>query len=240
MSTKLDILAIAAHPDDVELSCSGTIAKHVAEGRSVGILDLTRGELGTRGTPELRAQEAAKASEILGLRVREALDLGDGWFELNQANKLAIIKVLRKYQPEVVLCNAIHDRHIDHGRGSQLASDACFLSGLRKIETEVGGQLQQAWRPKAVYHYIQDRWIDPDFVIDITEHMDTKLAAIHAFSSQFHDPDSKEPQTPISSPEFLEYIKGRASQFGRMINARFGEGFTVERTPGVASLFDLI
>lgn len=239
MSTKLDILAIAAHPDDVELAASGTLAKHIAEGKTVGILDLTRGELGTRGTPELRDKEAAAASSILGLTARHNLDLGDGWFENNRVNKRAIIKVLRKYQPDVVLCNAITDRHIDHGRGSQLASEACFLSGLRKIETQLDGKTQEAWRPKAVYHYIQDRWIEPDFVIDITEHFETKMQAIMAYKSQFHNPDSTEPQTPISSPEFMEYLTARASHFGRIIGKRYGEGFTVEHAPGVNSFFDL-
>ena len=237
---KLDLLAIAAHPDDVELSSSGTIAKAVADGRKVGILDLTRGELGTRGTPEIRDAEAAKASEVLGLSARENLDLGDGWFENNKVNKRAIIKVLRKYQPDVVLCNAIRDRHIDHGRGSQLASEACFLSGLVKIETRLGGKKQEAWRPKIVYHYIQDRWIEPDFVVDITDYFDTKMEAIMAYGSQFYNPKSKEPHTPISSPEFMEYISARASHFGRIIGKRYGEGFTVERAPGVSSLFDLI
>lgn len=239
MSIKLDILAIAAHPDDVELSSSGTLAKHIAEGKKVGILDLTRGELGTRGSAEIRDAEAAKASEILGLSARENLNLGDGWFEVSKENKRAIIKVLRKYRPEIVLANAIRDRHIDHGRGAQLASEACFLSGLRKIETSVGGQVQEAWRPKVVYHYIQDRWIEPDFVVDITDYFDVKMQSIQAYGSQFHNPASTEPSSPISSPEFMEAVHGRASQFGRIIGTRYGEGFTVERAPGVQSLFDL-
>ena len=238
---KLDILAFAAHPDDVELSCAGTILKHVAAGNKVGIVDLTRGELGTRGTPELRLQEAAKAAEILGLSARENLGMADGFFEVNKDNQLALIRMLRKYRPEIVLANAVHDRHIDHGRASRLASEACFLSGLRKIETELEGHPQEAWRPKAVYHYIQDRFIKPDFVVDITPFIDKKMEAMMAFASQFnHVPGSNEPQTPISSPEFVEFIKSRAANFGRDIGAQYGEGYTVERTPGVNSFFDLL
>jgi len=203
------------------------------------VVDLTRGELGTRGTPELRAQEAAKASEIMGLSARENLGMADGFFEINKENQLAIIRMLRKYRPEIVLVNAVRDRHIDHGRGSQLASEACFLSGLRKIETEQDGSLQEAWRPRAVYHYIQDRYMDPDFVVDISAYIDRKMEAVLAFASQFHNKDSKEPQSPISSPEFLEFIKARAANYGRIIGAAYGEGFTVERAPGVESLFDL-
>lgn len=237
---KLDILAIAAHPDDVELSASGTLIKEIQNGRKVGVVDLTRGELGTRGTPELRHEEATKSSEIMGLSIRENLGLADGFFVNDRESQLAVIQKIRQYQPDIVITNAIHDRHIDHGKGSELVSHACFLSGLRKVETASEGRLQEAWRPKAVYHFVQDRYIEPDFVVDITPYWEDKMKSIMAFSSQFFNPDSKEPSSPISSPEFMEYIEGRASAFGRLMNVRYGEGFTVERTPGVDSILDLI
>jgi bacillithiol biosynthesis deacetylase BshB1 len=236
---KLDILAFGAHPDDVELGCSGTIAKEVSLGKKVGIIDLTRGELGTRGSVEIRNSESTKASKILGVEVRENLDMRDGFFINDEAHQLKIIQMIRKYQPEIVLCNAIHDRHIDHGKGSKLVSDACFLSGLVKIETELNGEKQQAWRPKVVYHYIQWQTIEPDFVVDISEFMDKKMNSVLAYSSQFYDPNSKEPVTPITSKTFLDGIKYRAEDMGRLVGVAFAEGFTVERYLAVNSLSDL-
>ena len=238
---KLDILAFAAHPDDIELSCAGTLLVHLAAGKKVGIIDLTRGELGTRGTPEIRAQESAAATEIMGIHVRENLGFADGFFENNQAHQLKVIQAIRKFQPEIILMNAISDRHPDHGRASVLVSESCFLSGLKQIETvSESGEKQPAWRPKNVYHYIQDRWHTPDFVVDVSEHWDKKEAAIRAFKSQFFDPDSSEPNTYISSPEFLEYIKARSREMGHLVGVAFGEGFTKEKFIGVRSLFDLI
>ena len=237
---KLDILAIGSHPDDVELSCSGTIAKEVDRGKKVGILDLTRGELGTRGTAETRDKEAKNAAEILGVSVRENLEFSDAFFINNTAHQLEIIKILRKYRPEIVLCNAVDDRHIDHGKGSKLTSDACFLSGLRKIETIYDGESQQAWRPKHVYHYIQWKNLSPDVVVDISGYIDKKMEAVKAYKSQFFDENSKEPQTPISSSNFLESITYRARDLGRLINTEHAEGYTVERYPAVDSIFDLI
>ena len=236
---KLDILAIGAHPDDVELSCSATIAKEVEKGRKVGILDLTRGELGTRGTAEIRDQEAKAAAEILGVSIRENLEFSDGFFVNNVAHQLEIIKVLRRYRPEIVLCNAVDDRHIDHGKGAQLVADSCFLSGLRKIETIRNGNSQEAWRPKNVFHYIQWKNLTPDVVVDVTGFMDKKLESVKAYRSQFFDENSQEPETPISSSNFLESITYRAKDLGRLIGAKYGEGFTVSRYVAVDSLFDL-
>src|SRR5680860_730779 len=228
---KLDILAIGAHPDDIELSCSGTIAKEVANGKKVGVLDLTRGELGTRGTANTRDQEAAEAAKILGLKIRENLRFKDGFFVNNEEHQLEVIRILRKYKPEIVFCNAIDDRHIDHGKGSKLVSDACFLSGLLKIETklEANGEVQLPWRPKVVYHYIQWKNIKPDFVVDVTGYIEKKTEAILAYSSQFHDPKSKEPETPITSKNFLDSVAYRARDLGRLVGVEYGEGFTVER-----------
>ncbi len=237
---KLDILAIGAHPDDVELSCSATIAKEISLGKKVGILDLTKGELGTRGTTETRKDEAAEAAKILGVTVRENLGFSDAFFINDKAHQLAIIEVLRKYQPEVVLCNAIQDRHIDHGKGSKLTSDACFLSGLRKIETFCDGVSQDPWRPKHVYHYIQWNTIKPDFVVDVSGFMDIKLQSVLAYKTQFHNPDINEPATPISSSNFKDSIYYRAADLGRLIGVDHGEGFTVERYVAVDSIFDLI
>ena len=236
---KLDILAIGAHPDDVELGCSATLAKEISKGKKVGILDLTQGELGTRGTAETRAKEAKDASEIMGVSVRENLKFADGFFVNDRQHQLEIIKILRKYQPEIVLCNAIDDRHIDHGKGSQLVSDACFLSGLMKIETEIGGKAQQQWRPKQVYHYIQWKHIKPDFVVDVTGYLDIKMKAVMAYQTQFYDPKSKLPETPISSKNFTDSVEYRARDLGRIIGVEHGEGFTVERYVGVESIFDL-
>lgn len=236
---KLDILAIGVHPDDVELSCAGTLLKHIALGKTAGILDLTRGELGTRGSAELRTREANASAKILGLSVREQLTMPDGFFENNEAYQREIIKMIRKYQPEIVLCNAVSDRHPDHGRAAKLAADACFYSGLVKIETELDGAKQAAWRPKAVYHYIQDHYLKPDFVVDITAHFETKMESIMAFSSQFFDPNSKEPETPISSKNFRDYVVAKHAIMGRSINVEYAEGFTVSRAIGVKNLFDL-
>lgn len=236
---KLDILVIAAHPDDAELGCSGTIAAHIAKGYKVGIVDLTHGEMGTRGTPETRLQESAEAARILGLSARENLGFKDIYFKDDEAHQLELIKVIRKYQPEIVLANAITDRHPDHGKGASLASNACFMSGLRKIETEVDGVAQQAWRPKFVYHYIQNNYIQPDFIVDVSEFWETKVASIMAFKSQFYDPSSQEPSSFISSPEFLPFVESRSREFGHRIMVKYGEGFTVERFIGVDNLFDL-
>ncbi|MFO7745311.1 MAG: bacillithiol biosynthesis deacetylase BshB1 [Psychroflexus sp.] len=237
---KLDILAIGAHPDDVELSCSGTLAKEISKGKKIGILDLTRGELGTRGTAETRDKEAENAAKILGVSMRKNLEFSDGFFTNNTAHQLEIIKVLRKYRPDVILCNAIHDRHIDHGKGSQLVSDSCFLSGLKKIETIFEGNSQKEWRPKHVYHYIQWYDIKPDIVVDITGFMDKKIECIKAYKTQFYDTQSKEPETPISSSNFFDSITYRARNLGRIINTEHAEGYTVERYPAVDSIFDLI
>lgn len=236
---KIDILAIGVHPDDVELSCSGTILKHIAQGKKVGILDLTIGELGSRGSGELRLVEAANSAKLLGVEFRENIGLADGFFENDKESQLAIIKMIRKYQPEVVLANAVRDRHPDHGRASKLISDACFYSGLLKIETNLEGEQQTHWRPKAVYHYIQDRLIKPDFVVDVSEFLDKKIASIQCFSSQFYNPESKEPKTPISGEEFFDFIKGRMMQFGREIGVQYAEGFTAERYIGVEDLLGL-
>lgn len=237
---KLDILAFGAHPDDVELGCSGTIAKEISLGKKVGIIDLTRGELGTRGSVEIRNSESAKASQLLGVSVRENLDMRDGFFVNDEEHQLKIIRMIRKYQPEIVLCNAVEDRHIDHGKGSKLVSDACFLSGLRRIETQLNDENQSAWRPKVVYHYIQWKNIEPDFVVDITGFIDIKMESILAYSSQFFDPNSNEPESPITSKNFLDSVKYRAQDLGRIIGTEFAEGFTVERYVAVNSLGDLL
>lgn len=237
---KLDILAIAAHPDDVELSCGATLAKEVAQGKKVGILDLTRGELGTRGTAETRAVEAKDAARILGVAVRENLAFADGFFINDKSHQLEVIKMIRKYKPEIVICNAIDDRHIDHGKGSKLASDACFLSGLIKIETSLfDGVLQEPWRPKHVYHYIQWKNLEPDVVVDVSGYIDVKMEAVLAYKTQFYDAGSKEPETPISSKNFTDSVIYRARDLGRLIGVEYAEGFNVERYPAVDSLFDL-
>ncbi len=237
---KLDILAFGAHPDDVEISCSGTIAKEISLGKTVGIIDLTRGEFGTRGSKEIRDEESKKAAQILGVNIRENLNFRDVFFVNDEKHQLEIIKKIRKYRPEIVLCNAIDDRHIDHGKGSKLVSDACFLSGLAKIETEVDNKKQDFWRPKFVYHYIQWKNIEPDFLVDITGFLDKKIESILAYSSQFYNPNSEEPETPIATKNFLESIHYRSKDFGRIIGTDCAEGFTVERYLAVKSLFDLI
>ena len=238
--TKLDILAIGAHPDDVELGCGATVAKEISLGKKVGILDLTRGELGTRGSAEIRDIEAAKAAKILGVEIRENLAFADGFFVNDKTHQLKIIEVIRKYRPEIVLCNAIEDRHIDHAKGSKLVSDACFLSGLRKINTSMEGQKQDAWRPKHVYHYIQWENTTPDFVISVDKFIEQKVNAVKAYNSQFYDPYSKEPSSPISSKNFIESVTYRAKDLGRLIGVEYAEGFNVERTVALNSLGDLI
>ncbi|MGV3630278.1 MAG: bacillithiol biosynthesis deacetylase BshB1 [Bacteroidota bacterium] len=237
---KVDILAFAAHPDDVELSAAGTLIRHIKAGKKVALVDLTQGELGSRGTIETRYSEAADASAIMGLSSRVNLKMDDGFFTHSQENLLKIIEQIRYFKPEIVLCNAIEDRHPDHGKGSKLVSEACFLAGLRKIETSHDENKQEAHRPKAVYHYIQDRYIQPDFVVDVTDFVEQKLEAVRAYKTQFYDPGSKEPQTPISGEEFFDFLRGRMAEFGRQIGVKYAEGFTVERIPGVDSFFDLI
>jgi N-acetylglucosamine malate deacetylase 1 len=236
---KVDILAVGAHPDDVELSCSGTLLKHIKAGKSAAILDLTRGELGTRGSAELRTKEAMESARILGLAGRTQLELKDGFFGIDERQLREIIVQIRRYQPEIVLCNAVSDRHPDHGRAAKLVSEACFYSGLAKIITVYEGQEQTRWRPKAVYHYIQDNYLEPDFVVDVSAELETKMRSIMAYSSQFFDPSSKEPETPISGREFLDYLKSRMAVWGRSIGAAYAEGFTVGRIPGVDDLFAL-
>lgn len=237
---KLDILAFGAHPDDVELGCGATLAKEISLGKKVGIVDLTRGELGTRGSAEIRDQEARAAAEILGVHARENLAFRDGFFTNDEAHQMEIIKMIRKYQPEIVLCNAVADRHIDHAKGSKLVSDACFLSGLRRIETQYNGQSQTHWRPKLVYHYIQWQNITPDFVVDVSGFMDQKVKSVLAYSSQFYDPNSNEPVSPITSKNFLDSITYRAQDLGRIINTDFAEGFTTERYLAINSLDSLM
>tara|TARA_R110000796_G_scaffold88850_2_gene191768 strand:+ start:31900 stop:32622 length:723 start_codon:yes stop_codon:yes gene_type:complete len=239
---KLDILAFGAHPDDVELGSGATIAKEVSNGKRVGIIDLTRGELGTRGSAAIRDKEAAAAAKILGVSIRENLEFADGFFVNDKEHQLAIIRMIRKYKPEIVICNAITDRHIDHGKGSSLVSDACFLSGLIKINTKFDGDdvWQDAWRPKKVYHYIQWKNIEPDFVVDVTGFIDQKTKAILAYSSQFYDPKSKEPDTPITSKNFIDSVNYRARDLGRLTGVEHGEGFTTERYVAVNSLDNLI
>ena len=238
---KLDILVLPVHPDDAELGCAGTILKHIAAGKKVGIADLTRGELGTRGSAEIRDQEAADASRILGLAVRENLLMPDGFFQNTREYQLKVIEAIRKYQPEIVITNAYNDRHPDHGRASELVGASAFLSGLRKIETYAGGQLQPAWRPNLVLHFIQDNYIKPDILIDVTAHWDKKIESIRAYGSQFYNPEwGDEPQTYISSPEFIQVIEARAREFGKSINVKYAEGFTSKKILGVANLFDLV
>ncbi|MBA9071981.1 bacillithiol biosynthesis deacetylase BshB1 [Flavobacterium gossypii] len=237
---KLDILFFGAHPDDVELGCGATIAKEVSLGKNVGIVDLTRGELGTRGTAEIRDEEAKNAASVLGVEIRENLRMRDGFFTNDEAHQMEVIKMIRKYRPEIVICNAVDDRHIDHGKGSKLVSDSCFLSGLIKIETEIDGISQAAWRPKLVYHYIQWKDLKPDFVVDVSGFMDKKVASLMEYKSQFYDPNSNEPATPIATKNFKDSILYRAQDLGRLINSEYAEGFTVERYLAVNSLGDLI
>jgi bacillithiol biosynthesis deacetylase BshB1 len=238
---KLDILVLPVHPDDAELGCAGTILKHIALGHKVGIADLTKGELGTRGSVGIREKEAAKAAEILGITVRENVGIPDGFFENTPEYQLKIIETIRKYQPDIIITNAYHDRHPDHGRANELVEASAFLSGLRRIETNFDGKTQEAWRPKLVLHFIQDRYIKPDIIIDVTEYWDKKVDSILAYSSQFFNPDynEDEPQTYISSPDFIKITESRAMEFGKSIQARYGEGFTSRKLLGVDDLFSL-
>ena len=237
---KLDILAFGAHPDDVELSCSGTLYNAIQAGKQVGIIDLTRGELGTRGSSALRAQEAASAAGILGVHMRENMEFSDGFIFNTQENQLKIIQKIRAYSPDIVFCNAIQDRHTDHAKASALVRDACFLSGLQKIETfDDHGKTQNSWRPKAVYSYIQWNNLKPDFVVDISSSIEVKMASVAAYKSQFYDPNSVEPETPISNQNFFESIRYRAADLGRLVNVDYAEGFISERLLAVASIFDL-
>lgn len=238
---KLDILAFGVHPDDVELSCGGTLLSEKLKGKKTGVIDLTRGELGTRGTADIRDKEAAASAKILQLDVRENLSLADGFFKNDEAHQKKVITAIRKYQPEIILCNASEDRHPDHGRSAQLVEDACFLSGLRKIETlDEKGNLQEAWKPKYVFHYIQDRYLQPDFVIDITEVMEQKIESIRAFSSQFYNPDLNEPETYISTPDFLDSVIYRSKMMGKMIGVKYAEGYTSKKMIGFNSFNALI
>lgn len=237
---KLDILVLAAHPDDAELGCGGTIARHVALGHKVGVVDFTRGELGTRGTVETRDREAADSATILGLSARENLAFKDGFFVNDETHQRAVVKIIRKYQPEIVLANAVYDRHPDHGRASGLSFESCFLSGLEKVETTDNNKPQLPWRPKALYHYIQSQLLQPDFVVDISDFWNKKMDSIRAYKTQFHNPESKEPETFISNPAFLKMLESRAQEFGHAVGVKYAEGFTVRRMPGVDNLFHLI
>jgi len=236
---KLDILAFAAHPDDVELSCAGTIISEVQKGKTAGVIDLTQGELGTRGSVELRFKEAEAASKIMGLSVRENLNLGDGTFKNSFTEQKTIITAIRKYKPDIVLANAITDRHPDHGKGAELIRVANFLSGLKKIKTELEGKEQEAWRPPLLLHYIQSQWINPDFVVDISHTFDKKMESIRAYGTQFYNPNSEEPETFISSPHFLELQKARAIEMGNLQGFTYAEGFTMAYPPGVKRLGDI-
>jgi len=238
---KLDILVIAVHPDDAELGCGGTILKHVGMGRKVGIVDLTRGELGTRGTPETRSEEARHAGELLGLSLRENLGLRDGFFRNEEADQLKVIRAIRTFRPEIIIANALYDRHPDHGRAGELINDAAFLAGLRRIETSDTAGVQLPHRPRLLLQLIQDYYIKPDIVVDVSDQWEGKISAIKAFRSQFHSDtySEKEPETYISTPDFLEYIEARAREYGKYIGAKYAEGFTCRRLLGVDDLFAL-
>ncbi|MFM7850988.1 MAG: bacillithiol biosynthesis deacetylase BshB1 [Flammeovirgaceae bacterium] len=236
---KLDILVLAAHPDDAELGCGGTIAKHVHLGYKVGVVDFTRGELGTRGNAQTRNEEASEAAKILGLSIRENLDLRDGFFRHSESEILKVVEAVRQYQPEVVLSNASSDRHPDHAKGADLAYEGCFLAGLSKIETTRDGKLQRAWRPKQFYHYIQSQLIMPHFVVDVSDYWEKKMDAVKAYKTQFFNPSSHEPETYISKPSFLTFLQSRAEELGHGINAKYGEGFTTRAFIGVDNLFQL-
>jgi len=237
---KLNILVFAAHPDDAELCCSGTIASHISQGNKVGIIELTRGELGTRGTPEIREKEAAESANVLGITVRDNLEMSDGFIDLNKANILNAAKAIRKYQPEIILANAVVDRHPDHGSASEFVKQAWFISGLHKIEINDGTQHLPAWRPRVIYHYIQSTFIKPDFIVDVSDYWDKRMESIKCFKSQFYDPKNREPETYIASPMFLQALEGRAMEFGHQIGVKYGEGFTVDRFIGVKNLFHLL
>ncbi len=236
---KLHILAIAVHPDDIELGCAGTLIKHARKGQAVGIVDLTLGELGTRGTPRIRQQEAQQAAGVMGVMVRENAYMADGFFKNDEEHQRRLIRFIRKYQPEIVLANALSDRHPDHGRAGKLIADTCFLSGLRKIHTDCDGQTQQPWRPKRVFHMIQDRMLEPDFIVDISDCFEQKMEAIRCYKSQFHNPESDEPVTYIATQDFLEQIRYRDALAGKRIGAKYAEGFVSENIPGISDLDDL-
>ncbi len=240
MSEGVDVLCITAHPDDAEIGCAGTLLRHAAQGRTIGLVDLTAGELGTRGTPEIRRAEAEAARVVLGAQFRYQLGLADGFFRADQASLLAVVVSLRRHRPRVVITNAIRDRHPDHGRGASLVAEACFLSGLHRINTTHEESAQEAFRPVTVLHMVQDHWIDPQIVVDVTPYWKKKQEALGCFKSQFHDPNSTEPISPISVPEFMPLLEGRALAMGRLIGATYGEGFTCARAPGVADLVDLM
>ena len=240
MANQLDILAFGAHPDDVELSCAGTISKEIASGKKIGIVDLTRGELGTRGSADIRDQEANKAASLLGAVCRENLGFRDGFFINDEQHQIAVIEVIRKHKPRIVLCNAQTDRHIDHGRAAAILQDACFLSGLQKIKTTLEGKSQEPWRPSQVYHYMQWNNDPCDFVVDISDYMDKKMEVILAYSSQFYNKKSNEPETPISTKQFLSSIENRAADLGRIIGVSYAEGFTTNRLLAVSQISDLI
>ncbi|MEO6833975.1 MAG: bacillithiol biosynthesis deacetylase BshB1 [Chitinophagaceae bacterium] len=237
---KLDILAIAVHPDDIELGVAGILIKHARLGQSVGILDLTQGELGTRGSAETRLEEAQDAAKVMGVKVRENAGMRDGFFRNDEAHQLQLIPYLRRWRPNIILANALEDRHPDHGRAGRLIADACFLAGLRKIETSFEGVAQEAWRPKRVFHMIQDRQLQPAFIVDITDVFEEKLKAIQCYKSQFHNPDSDEPETYISSQGFLDQIKYRDALLGKQIGTQYAEGLLCENIPGIKDLDALL
>jgi len=240
-SMKLDVLAIGAHPDDVELGCSGTLISEVRRGKKVGIVDLTQGELGTRGTIETRYAEAADAARIMGIAVRENLKMRDGFFKNDEAHQMELIRVLRTYRPEVVIGNILEDRHPDHGKAGWLIYDACFLSGLRQIKTvDASGAEQEKWRPKMLLHYIQDRFYEPDIIVDISGVWEERMNAIKAYKTQFHDPSSKEPQTYLSNPEFIEALSARARLLGKRIGVKYAEGFLSKKSIGIQNLDALV
>ncbi len=241
MDIKLDILVLAAHPDDAELGCGGTIAKHVAMGHRVGVVDFTRGELGTRGTVDTRHAESSESSKILGLSIRENLNFRDGFYQNDEHHQIEVARMIRKYRPEIILANAIYDRHPDHGKGAGLSFDSAFISGLVKVETTTpDGKKQLPWRPNAMYHYIQSQYLQPDFIVDISDYWNTKMDSVRSYKTQFYDPQSKEPETYISNPSFMKMLESRAQEYGHAIGVRFGEGFTVRRSIGVDSLFSII
>jgi len=240
---KLDLLAIGVHPDDVELGCSGTIINEIKNGKKVGVLDLTQGELGSRGTIETRYEEAAKAAMIMGVDVRENLKMRDGFFKNDEEHQHKLIIAIRKYQPEIIITNSLSDRHPDHGRAAKLTADSCFLSGLRKVETKnAQGNDQEPWRPKYIFHYIQDRYHEPDFVIDITDVFEQRMEAVKAYTTQFYNPDNEDdgPQTYISTAAFLDSIVARARVIGKKIGVQYGEGFNTEKILGIRNLDSLI
>lgn len=237
---KLDVLVFAAHPDDAELSCGGTILSLIASGKKVGLVDFTRGEMGTRGTPEIRDEEAAASSKILGLTVRENLKFQDVFFQNDDQHVLEVVKKIRQYQPSIVLANAIADRHPDHPKAAQVVKRAIFLAGLKNVQTELDGQSQEHWYIKSLYHYIQTDLHKPDFVVDVSEFWETRMEAVRAFKSQFFDPSGESSNTLISTPEFMELIEARGREFGMSIRVKYGEGFIADRMPGVSDLTSLL